>query len=53
MKIEQIAIFSMDISIVIAFLVVSLFWKEQRAILISAASLYLFFVLLWHLYPWQ
>ena len=50
--IEQQAMFNADMIIVIAFLVASLYWKEQRTSLIVCAVLYLFFSLFWHLYPW-
>ena len=50
--IEQQAMFNADILIVVAFLVAAIYWKDQRTPLIAGASLYLFFSLFWHLYPW-
>ena len=50
--INELGMFTFDIAIVIVFLSVSLFWKEQRTIFLSGAGLYLFFSLFWHLYPW-
>ena len=51
--INELGMFTFDIAIVIVFLSVALFWKEQRTIFLSGAGLYLFFTLFWHLYPWQ
>ena len=50
--INELGMFTFDIAIVIVFLSVALFWKEQRTIFLSGAGLYLFFTLFWHLYPW-
>ena len=49
--IEQIAVFSMDVSIVCALLVAALFWKEQQILLIVGSFIYLFFVIVWHFPP--
>ncbi len=45
----QWAMFNFDIAVVILFLIISLFWKEQRLGLIVGAMIYLFFTLLWHI----
>ena len=51
-SIAEMGMFNYDIAIVIALLIVSLFWKEQRNVFLVGAGLYLFFSLFWHLYPW-
>ena len=51
--INELGMFTFDIAIVIVFLSVALFWKEQRTIFLSGAGLYLFFSLFWHLYSWE
>ena len=50
--INELGMFTFDIAIVIVFLSVALFWKEQRNVFLVGAGLYLFFTLFWHLYPW-
>ena len=45
----QWAMFNFDIAVVIMFLIISLFWKQQRLGLIVGAKNYLFFTLLWHI----
>ena len=45
----QWAMFNFDIAVVILFLIISLFWKEQRLGLIVGSMIYLFFTLLWHI----
>jgi len=40
-----------DISIVILFLLLTLFWREQRLGLFVGASLYGLFTVLWHFPP--
>ena len=50
--INELGMFTFDIAIVIVFLSVALFWKEQRTVFLIGAGLYLFFSLFWHLYPW-
>ena len=51
--VNEMGMFNFDIAIVIVLFIISLYWKEQRNIFLVGASLYLFFTLLWHLYPWQ
>jgi len=53
MRIEQLAMFNFDIAVVTVFLIIAIYWKEQRAGFLSGAALYLSISLLWHLYPWQ
>ena len=50
--INELGMFTFDIAIVIVFLAISIFWKEQRNVFLVGAGLYLFFTLFWHLYPW-
>ena len=49
--IEQLAVFSADIGVVCAFLLTSLFWKEQQIPLIVGSFIYLFFLIVWHFPP--
>ena len=46
--VNEMGMFNYDIAIVIALLIVSLFWKEQRNVFLVGAGLYLFFTLFWH-----
>ena len=48
--IDQIAMFTVDLSVVIILLITSLFLKEERIMLIIFGLLYLFFSLSWHFY---
>ena len=48
--IDQIAMFTADMLLVVILFIVSIFWKEQRKGLIVFGLLYLFFTLLWHFY---
>ena len=50
-EIEQLRVFTADISFVIIVLTLSLLWKEQQAALITGAMIYLSFTLLWHFPP--
>ena len=50
--VNEMGMFNYDIAIVIVFLAISIFWKEQRNVFLVGAGLYLFFTLFWHLYPW-
>ena len=49
--IEQLAMFSFDISAVCVLLLVALFWKEQQITLIVGSFVYLFFTIVWHFPP--
>lgn len=49
--IEQLAMFNIDIAVVCVLLMVSLFWKEQRLVLIVGSFVYLFFTIVWHFPP--
>jgi hypothetical protein len=49
--IEELAMFSFDISAVCALLITSLFWKEQQTPLIVGSFVYLFFTIVWHFPP--
>ena len=48
MRIEQLAMFTFDITIVIIFLALSILWKEQRLGLFTGAMVYLVCTALWH-----
>ena len=48
--IDQIAMFTADMLLVVILFTVSIYWKEQRKGLIVFGLLYLFFTLLWHFY---
>ena len=45
----QLAMFNFDIIVVLIFLTLALFWKEQRSGLFTGAMIYLFFTILWHM----
>jgi|TARA_B100000470_G_scaffold102108_1_gene78822 hypothetical protein len=51
--INEMGMFNYDIAVVIVFLTISLFWKEQRNLFLIGAGLYLFFTLFWHMWPWE
>ena len=49
--IEQLAMFTFDITAVCVLLMISLFWKEQQIPLIVGSFVYLFFTIAWHFPP--
>ncbi len=48
--IDQVAMFTADMLLVVILFIVSIVWKEQRKGLIVFGLLYLFFSLSWHFY---
>ena len=50
LMIDQLAMFTMDLAVVVILLITSLFLKEERIMLIVFGLLYLFFSLSWHFY---
>lgn len=48
--IDQVAMFTADMLLVVILFIVSILWKEQRKGLIVFGLLYLFFSLSWHFY---
>jgi len=49
--IEQVGIFTADLSFIIFMLTLSLLWKEQQLAIISGSMIYLIFTLMWHFPP--
>ena len=40
-----------DISIIIALMLLTIFWKEQRTLMLVGTALYSFFTVMWHFPP--